>query len=82
MDDQPVGAIRGVEVNQMIRAVERVRMLLACAACPICHRVTAMLHVRSNVKVTGTLRQGAARCTISNGAVRPLAATCPSRPKC
>jgi hypothetical protein len=35
-----------------------------------------------NVEVTGTLRQGTARCTISNGAVRPLAATCPSRPFC
>jgi hypothetical protein len=35
-----------------------------------------------NVKVTGTLRQGAARCRISNGTVRPLAATCPSRPTC
>ena len=33
------------------------------------------LHVRSNVKVTGTLWQGAARCLISNGAVRPRAAT-------
>jgi transposase len=32
--------------------------------------------------LTGTLRQGAARCKISNGAVRPLAATCPSRPTC
>jgi hypothetical protein len=38
--------------------------------------------MRPNVEVTGTLRQGAARCTISNGAVRPLAATCPSRPTC
>ena len=37
---------------------------------------------RYNVKVTGTLRQGAARCTISSGTVRPLAATCPSRPFC
>ena len=38
--------------------------------------------MRDNVKVTGTLLQGAARCTMSNGAVRPLAATCPSRPTC
>ena len=37
---------------------------------------------RYNVEVTGTLRQGAARCRISNGAVRPLAATCPSRLFC
>ena len=37
---------------------------------------------RYNVKVTGTLRQGAARCRISHGTVRPLAATCPSRPTC
>jgi hypothetical protein len=36
--------------------------------------------VTSNVKVTGTLRQGAARCTMFHGAVRRLAATCPSRP--
>jgi hypothetical protein len=34
------------------------------------------------VKVTGTLQGGAARCTISNGAMRPLAAMCPSRPFC
>ena len=40
------------------------------------------LRLTHNVKVTGTLRQGAARCMISNGAVRPLAATCPSRPFC
>ena len=39
-------------------------------------------NLRLNVEVTGTLLQGAARCTISNGAVRPLAATCPSRPTC
>ena len=38
--------------------------------------------LRHNVKVTGTLRQGAARCRISNGASRPLAATCPCRPTC
>ena len=31
--------------------------------------------VTANVEVTGTLRQGAARCMISNGTVRPLAAT-------
>lgn len=34
-----------------------------------------------NVKVTGTLRQGAAaRCRISKGALQPLAATCLNRP--
>jgi len=38
--------------------------------------------VPSNVKVTGTLRQGTARCTIYNGAVRSLAAMCPRRPTC
>ena len=38
--------------------------------------------VTYNVKVTGTLRQGAARCRISNGVPRRVAATCPSRPTC
>ncbi|NNU42167.1 hypothetical protein [Ramlibacter montanisoli] len=46
------------------------------------HNLARVGHVRCSVKVTGTLRQGAARCTISNGTVRPLAATCPSRPTC
>jgi len=32
--------------------------------------------LRLNVKVTGTLQQGAARCRVSNGASRPLVATC------
>jgi len=35
--------------------------------------------LRSNVEVTGTLRQGAAWCTILHGAARPLAAACPCR---
>ena len=33
--------------------------------------------VLPNVEVTGTLWQGAARCTIPNSTVRRLAATCP-----
>lgn len=37
---------------------------------------------RHNAKVTGTLRRGAARCRLSNGTSRRLAATCPSRPFC
>ena len=45
-------------------------------------RTCSLTAPRYNVKVTGTLRQGAARCTISNGTVRLLAATCPSRPTC
>lgn len=35
-----------------------------------------------NVKLTVTLRERAARCTIPNGTVRALAAACRSRPAC
>lgn len=40
------------------------------------------VYVMPKAKVTGMLRQGAARCMLSDGTVRPLAAACPSRPIC
>jgi len=80
--DQPVRPGGWVKVHQMIWALERVWMLGTRVGRPVVHRVAAVFHVPSNVEVTGTLRQGAARCRISNSASRRLAATCPSRLTC